>query len=85
MSTHNNGELTFSLIEKTDRNGEMYLFAGVQLLGVVVFVRRDGTDNRGFSRWKLVVKKYTGPSTGEPSDSDAWGTSDKDQLRSERK
>ncbi len=69
MSAPNNGELSFSLTEKEDRNGETYLFAGVQLLGAVIFIRPDGTDGRGKARWKLTLKKYTGPA--DP-DAAAW-------------
>lgn len=84
MSAPNNGEMTFALTEKEDRNGEKYLFAGVQLLGVVVFIRQDGLDSRGTPRWKATLKKYTGPQDPDAAVWDEEASGNKQQLRRPR-
>lgn len=70
-----NGEFSFSLSERYDKNKDFYLFGGLPFLGVVVFVRPDGIDDTGVKRWKLVVKPYAGPSQNsskQDHDSDVW-------------
>lgn len=51
------GELHFSLREKVDRTGARYLFGGIRLFGVVMFVRVDPIDTKLFH---AIVKPYEG-------------------------
>ena len=52
-----NGEFTFILREKRDRNGDVYLFGGLQFMNMVLFIRPEPNDE--FKRWKAVLKPYT--------------------------
>lgn len=56
------GELHFSLREKTDRAGRRYLFGGIRLFNVVVFVRADVADAKLFHG---VVKPYSNDNVPE--------------------
>ena len=54
-----NGEFRFDLQERTDRYGQKYLFAGIKMLGIVLFVRPDDAPSAdGRKRWRAVAKKY---------------------------
>lgn len=70
-----NGEFCFTLTERKDRHRQTYLFAGIQLLGAVLFVRPDGPPGEG-RRWKAVLKPYSGPpaTDREPSDEELDNT-----------
>lgn len=57
-----NGEFTFYLTEKRDRNGDAYMFGGLQLFNVVVFAFPEPSSTPDEPRrWKMVVRPYTGP------------------------
>ena len=65
-----NGELHFTLLEKVDRNGETYLFAGVKIFNSVLFIRKDIAVHGRPQRWKAILKPYEKPS-GQADDI-AW-------------
>lgn len=49
-------EFTFTLREKTDRNGTIYLFGSLELLNSVVFIRKETTPKGEI--WVAKVKPY---------------------------
>lgn len=53
-----NGEFTFHMQERTDRNGVTYMFAGIRLLGVVVFLFPEPCAPGEPRRWKGVVRPH---------------------------
>ena len=59
------GEFHFTLLERIDRHGEKYLFAGMKLLNAVIFIRRDIKVEGRPQRWKAVMKPYEKPEGGE--------------------
>lgn len=72
-----NGEFTFHVTERTDRNGVPYLFAGIQLLNVVLFLFPEPQAPGEPRRWKGVVRPYQG-GQGRAVDAGAWNdTKDK--------
>jgi len=84
-----NGEFTFALTERIDKNRQTYLFAGIQMLGAVLFVRPDGPPGEG-RRWRAVLKPYSGPGeiVREPSDEEldnAWHDQDKPPTGRQRR
>lgn len=52
------GEFHFTLTEKQDRNGDMYLFAGVRILNSVLFIRPAPFVPGAPQRWYAVLKPY---------------------------
>lgn len=73
MSILSNGEFTFSLKEKIDRNKNMYLFGAIQLFNCVIFVRPSGMSGPdGLPRWNAVVRPYTGQQGQRNPDEDVW-------------
>lgn len=72
-----NGEFTFTLIEKTDRNGQTYLRGGIHLINAVLFVRPLGvTGPDGCPRWQATLKPYTGPQSKTIDNPDDTGWED---------
>lgn len=65
-----NGEFYFELTEKVDRDGNTYLFGGVQLFNAVVFVRPDTKKGEG-ERWIMSVRPYV-KSRGKDQYEDTW-------------
>lgn len=62
------GELTFTMREKRDRNGERYLVGQTPFIDAVLFVR---PDPRREGMYHATLKPYTGPREEGP---DAWIT-----------
>ena len=68
MSNANNGEFSFTLREKEDKNGDMYLFAGIHMLNAVIFIRPLPKAPGEEQKWSAVVKPYkNGEQLGEES------------------
>jgi hypothetical protein len=71
-----NGEFTFSLKEKVDRFGKIYLFASIKMLDSVLFVRPTGQSGPdGSPIWFAQLRPYTGQQEGqqeEPDDAAVW-------------
>lgn len=67
-----NGEFHFNLVEREDRHGDKYLFAGLQILNAVIFIREEPTRPDEPRRFRAVLKPYT----GRPNDVDeTWNDS----------
>jgi len=66
-----NGEFSFTLKEKTDRNKQRYLFGGIHLINCVLFVRPAGTGPDGLPRWQAVLKPYRPQEAVQDPDPDA--------------
>lgn len=58
MTSSVGGEFHFTLIERTDRHGQAYLFGGLKMLNAVLFIRRDIAVPGRPQRWKAVLKPY---------------------------
>jgi len=67
-----NGEFKFSLTEKRDRNGDMYLFGGIHFINGVLFVRPTGESGPDGPKWEAVVRPYTGQQHQSTPDEDVW-------------
>ena len=52
------GEFTFTLTERRDRNGQIYLFAGLKMFNSVLFIRKEPTIPGQPQRWQGVLKPY---------------------------
>jgi hypothetical protein len=52
------GEFNFTLTERTDRNGDKYLFAGIRILNSVLFIRPEPEVAGRPKRWQAVLKPY---------------------------
>lgn len=52
------GEFHFTLTEKRDKNGDLYLFGGLQMLNAVLFIRPDDGEPGRPKKWKAVLKPY---------------------------
>lgn len=51
-------EFTFTLTEKFDRNGELYLFGGIRFFNSVLFVRRNPESPGDPTTWRATLKPY---------------------------
>lgn len=56
MST---GEFHFTLTEKRDKNGDLYLFGGLKMLNAVLFIRPEPEEPGRPRKWKAVLKPYS--------------------------
>ena len=65
------GEFRFTLQEKRDRDGELYLFAGIHWLNAVLFIRQDPKIQ---GRWFASLKPYQ--PNGNNDDDLAWNSSE---------
>jgi hypothetical protein len=78
------GEFRFTLQEKRDRDGELYLFAGIHWLNAVLFIRQDPKIQ---GRWFASLKPYQ--PNGNNDDDLAWNSSEENsntnQDRNKRK
>lgn len=52
------GEFSFTLTERVDRNGDKYLFAGIRILNSVLFIRPEPAAAGRPNRWQAVLKPY---------------------------
>ncbi len=66
------GEFTFTMTERKDRNGKTYLFGGLKMLNSVLFIRKEeGLVAPGQRpKWKAVLKPYE-PKNQDP-DAATW-------------
>ena len=67
------GEFHFTLLERIDRHGDTYLFAGVKLLNAVIFIRRDIKIEGRPQRWKAIIKPYEAKEGADEHDLD-WNS-----------
>lgn len=68
------GEFSFTLTERRDRHGDLYLFAGVRILNSVLFVRPEPEVSGRPRRWHAVLKPYR-PKGEDDNYEAAWSES----------
>ena len=52
------GEFHFSLTERRDRNGDVYLFVGLKMLNSVLFISPEPVVAGEPQRWQAILKPY---------------------------
>lgn len=65
------GEFSFTLTERRDKHGNLYLFAGVRILNSVLFVRPEAEVPGRPRRWQAVLKPYR-PKGEDDNFESAW-------------
>jgi hypothetical protein len=70
-----NGEFVFVLNEKEDRNGDKYLFGGLEFLNAVIFIRPEPAPHGEPRRWRAVLKPYKPKSLNgtDSLEANVWG------------
>lgn len=62
-SGSDNGQFHFTLSRRTDRNGHVFLFAGIRFLNAVLFIRPEPREaGPDADRWQAVLKPFVSQS-----------------------
>jgi hypothetical protein len=77
------GEFHFSLTERRDRNGDVYLFVGLKMLNSVLFIRPEPVVAGEPQRWQAILKPYR-PKGEQDNYDDPWKQSANDSTASDK-
>lgn len=77
------GEFHFSLTERRDRNGDVYLFVGLKMLNSVLFIRPEPVVAGEPQRWQAILKPYR-PKGEQDTYDDPWKQPTNDSIASDK-